>query len=108
MEGFVNLRCPNCGGEIKVQHKEINDMFIHSGKRYFYIGDKDNVVNFKCIHCQTEFLRKQEFESVVKDSVIVTGNNNVVAGKGSIIVGNITSLGSRINISLRNIDESDL
>lgn len=73
---FVQLTCPNCGGEVKLKKAQIEEHFMElEGGGYAYIGTSAQSDGAYCTRCKTEFVRKQKIEL------------KVLSGGGSLYVG---------------------
>ena len=56
---FVEMKCPNCGGQVKLTKPQVEESFIaNDDGTFIYIGTSAANDGAKCEHCGTEFVRK--------------------------------------------------
>ena len=79
---FVAMRCPQCGGEVKITREQQDDFFMAGeGGSFVFIGSGQGEEQISCQHCGTKFVRKGKYQPHSG------GNRNTVVGQGNIQIG---------------------
>jgi hypothetical protein len=88
-QDFVTLRCPHCGGDVKLNEATFKEHFSEEDDVAIYMGTKTAGDTAECQHCHTKFQRKQKLDITFKGS----GSLHVNTGGGAFVSGNINTGG---------------
>ena len=86
-EEYVQLACPNCGGEIEVDEVTFDEHFADLGETAVYLGTMAQGTGARCQHCGARFEKKQQLQKAAAAWNIRVEQNIDVVAPGSSVVG---------------------